>query len=149
MRGRPRKPTALKLIEGNPGRRPIAAREPAPVGKVGECPAHLKGTARQHWFRLAAMLSAVATAWDADALAAYCAAYGRWVEAEEHMTANGTVVKSPNGYPIQNPYLAIANKAMEQMDRYGSKFGMTPADRTRVRVPEQQSADDMDERMLG
>ena len=36
MRGRKRKPTGLKVIEGNPGRRPLNGREPQPR-------AHLKG----------------------------------------------------------------------------------------------------------
>jgi P27 family predicted phage terminase small subunit len=76
----------------------------------------------------------VLTEIDGDALAAYCAAYARWADAEQHLNEDGPIVKSPTGYPIQNPYLAIANKALEQMDARLAKFGMTPADRTRVRT---------------
>ncbi len=35
MRGRKPKPTRLKLIEGNPGRRPINGQEPKPPGSLG------------------------------------------------------------------------------------------------------------------
>jgi P27 family predicted phage terminase small subunit len=85
---------------------------------------------------VAPVLSAIGllTSIDGDALALYCAAYARWADAEEHLAEDGVVVRSPTGYPIQNPYLAIANKAMEQMDRSLAKFGMTPADRTRVQA---------------
>ena len=43
------------------------------------------------------------------------------------------MVKSPNGFPIQSPYLAVANKAMEQMRAMLTEFGMSPSSRTRVR----------------
>lgn len=46
----------------------------------------------------------------------------------------GTVVKSPSGYPIQSPYLAIANKAHEQMTKLLAEFGMTPSSRSRCMV---------------
>ena len=36
--------------------------------------------------------------------------------------------------PMQSPYLAIANKAMEQMRAMLTEFGMSPSSRTRVHV---------------
>ena len=38
----------------------------------------------------------------------------------------GTMVKSPNGYPMQSPYVAVANKQVEIMGRIAAEFGMTP-----------------------
>ena len=38
----------------------------------------------------------------------------RWQAATIKVQELGEVVKSPSGYPIQNPWLAIANKAFEQ-----------------------------------
>jgi hypothetical protein len=35
------------------------------------------------------------------------------------------MVKSPTGYPIQSPYLAIANRQAELMIRIASEFGFT------------------------
>ena len=37
------------------------------------------------------------------------------VDAEEHLARFGTVIKSPSGYPIQSPYLSIANRAIKQI----------------------------------
>ena len=42
------------------------------------------------------------------------------------------MVKSPNGYPIQSPYFAIANRRAEIMLRISAGFGVTPASRRRI-----------------
>jgi hypothetical protein len=34
----------------------------------------------------------------------------------------GTMVRSPTGYPIQSPYLAMANRQAELMMRIASEF---------------------------
>jgi P27 family predicted phage terminase small subunit len=134
VRGRKPKPTALKVLTGNPGKRPLPANEPVPETAVPEPPEHLTDEARLEWFRIAAELEALGlvTRPDRAALAAYCQAWGRWVEAEENLRKFGVIVKSPNGYPMQSPFLAIANKAMEQMRQFLTEFGMTPASRSRV-----------------
>ena len=69
---------------------------------------------------------------DRSAFAAYCTAYGRWIEAEEALKTYGLMLKSPNGFPVQSPYLAVANRALEQMRSLLSEFGMSPASRSRV-----------------
>ena len=53
MRGRKPKPTRLKLIEGNPGKRATNQHEPRPEPKVPTCPAHLCPAAKAEWKRLA------------------------------------------------------------------------------------------------
>jgi phage terminase small subunit len=45
------------------------------------------------------------------------------------------MVKSPNGYPVQSPYIAIANRQAEIMLRIASEFGFTPASRSRIATP--------------
>jgi P27 family predicted phage terminase small subunit len=50
----------------------------------------------------------------------------------------GAMVKSPSGYPIQSPYIAIANRQFEIMMRIASEFGFTPASRSRIAVPATQ-----------
>ena len=75
---------------------------------------------------------------DRSALALDCDAYARWLEAIAALQQYGVVIKSPNGYPIQSPYVAIANKAGEQVRLMLAEFGMTPAARTRVHATEQK-----------
>ena len=40
-RGRKPKPTAIKELEGNPGKRPLNANEPKPERKAPRCPGWL------------------------------------------------------------------------------------------------------------
>ena len=45
------------------------------------------------------------------------------------------MVKSPTGYPMQSPYVSIANRQAEIMMRIASEFGFTPASRSRISTP--------------
>ena len=134
MRGRVPKPTAIRIAEGNPGKRALNRAEPVLPCGVPECPAHLEGEARTEWFRLVLPLheAGVLTTVDRGALAAYCQAWCRWVEAEEKLKSMPVLVKTPSGYIQQNPWLGIANKQMELMGRYMAELGITPASRSRV-----------------
>ena len=143
MRGRRPKPTRMKLLTGNPGKRPLNADEPRPEPTVPECPPELGPVARQEWDRLAGELGAlkILTTLDRAALAAYCNAYGLWAEAIQAIQKYGTMVKSPSGYPIQSPYVSIANRQAEIMMRIASEFGFTPASRSRISAPPRQEPD--------
>ena len=137
MRGRRPKPTRLKLLTGNPGKRPLNANEPRPEAVAPECPVVLGPIARQEWDRLVAELAPlrILTHLDRAALAAYCGAYAMWAEATEAIQKYGTMVKSPTGYPQQSPYVSIANRQAEIMMRIASEFGFTPASRSRISSP--------------
>ena len=153
MPGPPRKPTFLKVVTGNPGRRPLNPHEPQPERGIPPVPEHLSNEAKAEWNRVATALDGMGllTQMDRAALAAYCQAYGDWVEAEGQLRKYGKVVKSPvrrtvrrskgeeiaettGGYPMQSPFLAIRNRALETMHRFLTEFGMTPASRSRVSV---------------
>lgn len=135
MRGPKPKPSAIALLDGNPGRRPVNELEPKP--EVGaEPPAHLSGEAAVKWAELAPQLEnlGILSQIDADLLAMYCQFYGRWVEAEQHLAEESLVLTGGQGGVYQNPWLAVANKAMEQMHKLGAEFGLTPSSRTRIKV---------------
>ena len=76
-RGRKPKPTALKLLEGNPGKRPLNDREPVPLKGDIKCPDWLLPEAKKEWKRLAPALEAmgVLTMADLTAFEGYCQAY--------------------------------------------------------------------------
>lgn len=128
-------PTALKLLRGNPGKRPINRKEPRPSLDVA-IPDWLSPNAAKHWPVVAKQLhhAGLLTAIDVTALGLYCEAFARWRDANDRIVKYGTVIKTPNGYPIQSPYLAIANKAHEQMVRLLVEFGMSPSSRSRCTV---------------
>jgi P27 family predicted phage terminase small subunit len=145
MRGRKPKPTVLKILEGNPGRRPINKCEPQAPAEVPECPDFLDDEARAEWFRMAPVLQGMGVLTPADraALAAYCTAYSRWVTAESQVKRLGTIVKSPlKNFPMKSPYLTVADQALETMRKFMVEFGLTPSSRGRIRLPEDRRAGD-------
>jgi P27 family predicted phage terminase small subunit len=148
MRGRKPKPTTLKILEGNPGRRPLNDREPLAPAEVPECPDFLDEEARAEWFRMAKVLQdmGLLTRADRAALAAYCVVYSRWVTAERQVQRLGTIVKSPlKNFPMKSPYLTVADQALETMRKFMVEFGLTPSSRSRIRVPEaSRAADEFD-----
>jgi P27 family predicted phage terminase small subunit len=139
MRGRRPKPTRMKALTGNPGKRPLNTHEPRPIPVVPDCPPELGPAAQREWTRLVGELSSLnmITKLDRAALATYCGAYALWAEATEAIQKFGAMVKSPSGYPMQSPYISIANRQAEIMMRIASEFGFTPASRSRISIPQQ------------
>ena len=134
MSGPPRKPTAWRRMEGNRGKKAWNRAEPIPPEGVPDCPEHLGEEARAEWHRLVDTLvtMGVITIVDRAVLAAYCQAYGRWVEAEQKLKEAPLLFKTPSGYVQQSPWLNIANRQMELMGRYMAEIGLTPASRSRI-----------------
>lgn len=143
MAGRRPKPTALRVLQGNPGKRPFNPAEPALPALYLRCPRHLQGLARQEWARTAHVLAdmGLLTRADRTALEVYCAAYQTWREAQEKIQAYGAVVAGAKGVATVSPYVTVADRAAAEMRAFWSEFGLTPASRTRIRVPEQRQAD--------
>ena len=135
MKGRKPKPTAIKMLAGNPGKRPLAG-EPQPPIPAGTpyCPRHLNDEARREWRRIVKILLDLGlyTEVDRAALAMYCQAWGRWVTAERKVQEKGEVLVSDRGGLYQNPWLHVANRAWEQMRKVLAEFGLTPSSRTRL-----------------
>jgi P27 family predicted phage terminase small subunit len=121
-----------------PGSQVVRRRQTDPPQEKGRrlprCPPHLNSAAAAEWRRIAKALqrAGVFTTFDRAALAAYCQAWGRWVEAEERLRETPALVKTPSGYIQQSPWLTIANKQLELMGRYMVELGITPASRSRV-----------------
>lgn len=147
--GRPPKPTKLKELTGNPGKRALNKAEPKPMAKRPPCPAHIQGEARKEWNRITKQLLelGVLTQVDRAALAAYCQCWERWVQAETEMRSEAfrMITTTDNGYPVVSPWLNVANAAMKQMLRFLTEFGMTPSSRSRVTVAAPEEADPYEE----
>ena len=58
-RGRKPKPTAMKELEGNPGKHPLNTSEPKPNKKAPACPKWLEPEAKKEWRRLAKQMEAI------------------------------------------------------------------------------------------
>lgn len=150
MRGRKPTPIPIRQARGNPGKRPIPtpADVPAPE-RVPDPPAHLDAEAKREWRRVAPILlkAGLYSHLDRAALAAYCTTYSRWAEAEKHVSKEGAVLRGKtSGAPYQNPWLAVANKALEQIRAFEAEFGMSPSSRSRVTpAAKKEEADPFDQ----
>ena len=140
MRGRKPTATARKKLAGNPGHRKLNTKEPAPPTAVDfeTPPSELTGQpiAAKEWQRLAPMLARIKQVTDADrsALLALCIEWGRYVDAVQQTTKLGLVVKAPSGYPMTNPYISIATKALAGCAKHWPELGLTPSSRSRVKT---------------
>jgi P27 family predicted phage terminase small subunit len=138
MMGRPPLPTHIKLVKGTARPHRLNPNEPKPPLAVPEPPPHLEEREKARFTSMAEMLlrRGVMTELDAGALARYATAWCRWVDAEAEIKKRGLVVKTSADFVIQNPFLAVANKCMNQMAQIESEFGLTPSSRTRIRMEE-------------
>ena len=142
IRGRKPKPTHLKLVTGNAGKRPLLKMEAKINPAIPMPPPFLSDIAKVEWGRVSEELFTVGllTNLDRGVLAAYCQSYGRWKTAEDALAkmaerdtlTNGMLIKTTNGNAIQNPLIGIANKAEADMVRYAAEFGMSPSARSRI-----------------
>jgi P27 family predicted phage terminase small subunit len=134
MAGRRPVPTALKVLRGNPGKRPLNRAEPKPTSGAPSCPKELDQDARKEWRRIVREFEALGmvTSLDRALLAVHCAAWSRWLKSSQEIQKHGYLVKAPSGYPIQNPYVAIQAAAEKTLRATGVEFGMSPASRSKV-----------------
>jgi P27 family predicted phage terminase small subunit len=69
MKGRKATPTHLKLVAGNPGKRPLNAREPQPRRERPSAPAHISEAAREVWGQAVMILDEMGVLTRADVFA--------------------------------------------------------------------------------
>jgi P27 family predicted phage terminase small subunit len=132
-------PRALKLLRGNPGRRPLRKKEPSVLVAIPDPPPHLDAVALAEWHRITPVLAAagLVTLLDRGPLAAYCMAWSHWVAAEGQLRECGSlVVHAGRGGPRLHPLHRVVKTALEQLRVFGAEFGMTPASRSRLEVAE-------------
>lgn len=143
---RPPEPTALKVLKGNPGKRPLNKAEPQPSRSALRAPAWLPaGKARQFWREIAPLVDRLGVMTEADeqALAMLCDALATYVAARSVLRTEGSTywmgkVLTPR------PENAIANNAMGQAIKLFDRFGLNPAYRAKLRIEPEVDEDPLD-----
>ena len=166
--GRPPKPTALKALQGNPGKRPLNGNEPRPPAGTVKPPSWLKGKARTAWRWLAAVLEemGVLTTADPHALGLLCDAYAEYIEARAIVRKLGAVYESrvvkasskrvsleeeakgeeeaDTSWSVMirpRPEVAMAADAWRRIHRMLTEFGLTPSSRSKLHPVEAEEKD--------
>lgn len=153
MGGRKRKPTHMRLLEGNAGHRPVNPAEPHPERGVPSCPKHLSARAKQTFRKLGKQLDEIGVITKADGLALelLVTAYDEFRDARDlihdaaaekvfedkqvveqkdgliykSLTANGVILRA-------HPANALATNAWRRTASMLAEFGLTPASRSKV-----------------
>jgi P27 family predicted phage terminase small subunit len=151
MRGRKPTPTERKRLAGNPGKRALNDAEPQPRRVAPRAPEHLSAEEKTKWKSLVKELHplGLVTVLDVDQLAQYCVLWVRWIKAERMVREKGEIIKTVAGNIIQNPYLSIANRALEQLNKIGAEFGMSPSSRTRIKVEINDDEHELEQMLFG
>jgi P27 family predicted phage terminase small subunit len=113
------KPSWIERAEGNPGHRPLNPKEPQPRVTLPRCPEHLDERAKKEWKRLVPVLRRMRVLTEADwmTLANLCQTWSTLVNAQEKLTEMGILYKSPSGYIMQSPLLAIVNQCVDTITK--------------------------------
>ena len=143
-------PTVFRLIHGPDKPSRINKAEPKPETGEPPTPDWLNEAAQAHWRRIVPMMMDVGllTEIDGDVLAAYCAGWARYVQAERDLeriasvdpTTHGILARTSNGTPIVNPMTGVVNHLRRDVARMASELGLTPAGRTQIKVEKPKDA---------
>ncbi|CAO3445768.1 hypothetical protein [Azospirillum argentinense] len=155
MAGRPPKPTHLKLVKGTAQKCRTNKAEPKPERGIPSPPAYLTDKAKTTWGAVSVILDnmGVLTEADGPAMSGLCEAYADLMAARESLaqpmllppdSAGNAAVVAEAGEryywtfgksgPMrrQRPEIADIADADRRFAGWLAKFGLTPADRTRV-----------------
>ncbi|MCW8884152.1 MAG: phage terminase small subunit P27 family [Motiliproteus sp.] len=151
MPGPSPKPTALKVLQGNAGKRAIPKNEPKPKAEKPRTPAHLSPKAKYAFKGLSELLleMGVLTIADSKSLELLCDAYSEWRDLRDLVNKHGFTYETTNqaGETMikARPEVAMASDAFKRIRGMINEFGLSPASRTKVQTNEPQEHDQLAE----
>jgi P27 family predicted phage terminase small subunit len=147
-RGPKPKPTAIKKLAGNPGKRKLNKAEPQPTAGIPPRPECLDDIGAAEWDRVVPELARLGllTLVDRAALACYCCAWADLVHARKTLGEEGQTFQTDKGYVVPHPCVSIAAAAATRIKAFCAEFGLTPSARARMTLPDgPKPADPLDE----
>ena len=136
-RGRKAKPTEIKRVNGNPGKRALNNNAPDFSAVVDIAPPiYFDGLehATMIWQSIVPELlkNKLLRITDMHNVEAFCMAYDNYRQCQKHIAENGVVIMGSNGGDIKNPALTGLNEALRQMATFGAMLGLDPSSRQRL-----------------
>lgn len=130
-------PTHLKILSGNPGKRPINTEEFVPEIDVKDIkpPQNLTKNAKKIWKDVLNLAPpGMIKGLDFSEMVRFCVSYDLYMTAYDKVQAEGMVMLNEKGVTIPNPWVAIMNKQSEVMASSSSNLGLSPASRSKLRM---------------
>lgn len=154
QRGPLPQPTALKVLQGNPGKRALNLADGVnPRVEIPSAPKHLSPEAKKEWKRITPLLEelGLVSGLDRAALGLYCQCVGRLEELERAFDSQvkrlrdadaalsyadavyrASYAVAPSGYAQQSVIVQLIKSQRQEVHRYLMHFGLSPAARARV-----------------
>lgn len=150
MRGRKPKPTKLKIVQGNPGKRALNQDEPQPERAIPKAPAHIPARAKKVWKAVATELDAmgVLTVADVLALELLVCSYDEYRRMRDVAETEGATYLTGGESGLMHrarPEIAIGADAFRRCKSMLVEFGLTPSSRSRIKVQGEGEVDPFEE----
>lgn len=146
--GRPKQPTQLRILRGNPSKEKIPTDEPQPAADRIAPPAFCTGAAADKFNELAPQLHAIGvlTNVDLDALGRYCVIHVEWVKHIGICQRGGDILigRDDSGrvkYTQVGPSATLVRQHGQTLLRLAQEFGLTPSSRTALSTTEAGTGD--------
>lgn len=137
MGGRPRKPTAIKRLQGTLQKCRMPKDEPLPEGdlKLSAPPDYLTDTAKNIWsYALDQAPPGLLTNLDLAVFSRWVVLYDQFLQLSAALKKDGTVQESEDGTLTVNPMIRAINLTAQTLRGIETELGFTPASRTRISV---------------
>lgn len=128
-RGRPRKPTNLKVLHGTDRADRTNPNEPTCSGPLGDPPAHLSDVALAKWREIVPWLeqNGLVGTVDRGMIEGLCVCYARAVAADAEVAAKGMVSDGR-----KRPEVNISRESWTEYRRFCTEYGLSAASRGKV-----------------
>ena len=130
-------PRNLVLLAGPPrSKRRLDPKEPQPEVSKPDAPDYLDERHKAAFDLFAGRLAAmrVMTAADTEAVVLLASAWVDWQDACDSLKKYSPILKTPSGYIQTSPYVAMKNRAWDEVQRMLIECGLTPSGRRRVQM---------------
>lgn len=148
-RGPKPKPSAVKNLTGNPGKRAVNKREPKP-DKVVKRPRAMERLPRRFWDEYAPELErlGILTGVDVPVMQSVAEDYGFMLEAAKQLHEDGLTVEGREGLK-KHPLWQVYRDSRDGLRKGAALFGMDPSARTRMQTPAEAEQLSLMEELFG
>jgi P27 family predicted phage terminase small subunit len=137
VKGRPAKPTALKVLNGNPGKRALNKQEPVFETDLPEPSESLSDEAKEIFYHFRGKLERLgyASASHSDMLDLLAQRVELMRRLQRDIAEIPLVIRSERGNDVMTPEIKALNDVARHVQYLLSEFGLSPSSATKIVVP--------------
>jgi P27 family predicted phage terminase small subunit len=144
--GRPRKPTELKRLLGNPGREKLPDKNKVIMlpQLTHQAPAHLTKAQKEKWAELRKLAPWIAVT-DEALLTSLIEKMSRQKQISKELKKANFVLYTDKGYAYANPLFGMLSTIETEIFKLLCQLGLTPVDRSKMGVAEVKARTKLEE----